>query len=56
VERSGTPGTTGFIAQAREAGDSHWPNLNDDETVNKEKLPPRFAGLMCGYYIFLGFR
>jgi hypothetical protein len=26
--------------QAREAGGSHWPNLDDDEMVNNEKLPP----------------
>jgi len=25
VERSGTPGTKEFVAQAREAGDSHRP-------------------------------
>src|SRR5215510_9609442 len=26
--------------QAREAGGSHWSNLDDDEMVNNEKLPP----------------
>jgi len=40
VERSETPGMTAFIAQAREAGDSDWRNLNDDEAVNNVKLPP----------------
>jgi hypothetical protein len=45
VERSGTPGTTGFIAQAREAGDSHWPNLNDDEKVNEGKAAAALRGL-----------
>jgi len=31
---------SGFIAQARGAGDSHWPNLNDDEMAHDKKLPP----------------
>jgi hypothetical protein len=40
VERSGTPVRSGFITQAREAGDSHWRDLDDDEMANNEKLPP----------------
>jgi hypothetical protein len=32
--------------QAREAGDSDWSNLNDDDGANDKKLPPAFAGLM----------
>jgi hypothetical protein len=27
-------------SRRREAGDSDWPNINDDEAVNNEKLPP----------------
>src|SRR5262245_15492519 len=47
---------SGFIAQARGAGDSHWPNLNDDEMAHDKKLPPASAGLMRTYAIYLGFR
>jgi hypothetical protein len=42
--------------QTREAGDSLWLNLNDDEMANNEKLPPASAGLMLTYAIYLGFR
>jgi hypothetical protein len=31
-------------SQPANAGDIHWPNLNDDEIANNKKLPPRFAG------------
>jgi hypothetical protein len=42
VERGGAEPQVrpGFIAQAREAGDSHWRNLDDDAIANSKKPPP----------------
>jgi hypothetical protein len=28
------------MAQARGAGDSYWPNVDDDEMAHDKKLPP----------------